>query len=124
MQRPRSVSPFPSLLKVLTVATFRVFFSPLMTSWYAAFDLRFTNLILLQDLTKVESGRETMFNEPFDLSTVIVEATNLYKHEAERKGLDFEVDLAGELHMVVGDSSKVKTVVANLTANARKEPFF
>jgi signal transduction histidine kinase len=82
------------------------------------------NLTLHQDLTRVESGHETMFNEPFDLSTVITEATSLYKHEAQRKGLDFEVDLAGDLRMVVGDSSKVRTVVANLTANARKEPSF
>jgi signal transduction histidine kinase len=65
-----------------------------------------------------------MFNEPFDLRTVIMEATNLYKHEAQRKGLDFEVDLAGDLRMVVGDSSKVRTVVANITANARKKPSF
>jgi signal transduction histidine kinase len=55
---------------------------------------------------------------------VIIEATNLYKYEAQRKGLDFEVDLAGDLRMVIGDSSKVRTVVANLTANARKESPF
>jgi signal transduction histidine kinase len=83
----------------------------------------FSNL-LLQDLTRVESGHETTFNEPFDLPSVIMEATNLYKHEAQRKGLDFEVDLAGDPRMVVGDSSKVRTLVANLTANARKEPLF
>lgn len=81
-------------------------------------------LTLHQDLTRVESGHETMFNEPFDLPTVIMEATNLYKNEAQRKSLDFEVDLARDLRMVVGDSSKVRTVVANLTANARKELSF
>jgi len=55
---------------------------------------------------------------------VITEATNLYKYEAERKGLHFEIDLAIDLRMVVGDSSKIRTVVANLTANARKKlPF-
>jgi hypothetical protein len=53
-----------------------------------------------------------------------MEATNLYKYEAQRNGLDFEVDLAGDLGMVVGDSSKIRTVVANLTANARKESPF
>jgi hypothetical protein len=71
-----------------------------------------------------------MFNEPFDLQSIIMEATNLYKYEAERKGLAFELDLSGSPRMVVGDSSKIKTVVANLTANARKRlltlnlPFF
>lgn len=62
------------------------------------------------------------FNEPFDLPSVITEGTNLYKYEAQRKGLKFEVDLAADLPMVIGDLSKIRTVVANLTANACKEP--
>lgn len=53
-----------------------------------------------------------------------MEATNLYKYEAQRKGFDSKVDLAGDLGMVVRDSSKVGTVVANLTTNARKEHLF
>ncbi|KAI0293841.1 hypothetical protein B0F90DRAFT_1760492 [Multifurca ochricompacta] len=74
----------------------------------------------LLDLTRLESGHETTSNEPFDLPSVITEATNLYKHEAQRKGLDFELNLSDNPHMVVGDSSKVRTVVANITANALK----
>ena len=77
---------------------------------------------MLQDLTRVESGHETTFNEPFNLPSVITEATDLYKYEAQRKGLHFEIDLACDLRMVVGDANKVRTVVANLTANARKRP--
>ena len=65
-----------------------------------------------------------MFNEHFDLPTVIMEATDLYKHEARCKALKFEVNLAGDLRMIVGDLSKVRTVVANLMANARKETSF
>jgi len=65
-----------------------------------------------------------MFNEPFDLLMVIMEATALYQHEAQRKALKFEVNLAGDLRMIVGDLSKVRTVVANLMANARKETSF
>ena len=65
-----------------------------------------------------------MFNKPFDLPTVLIEATSLYKHETQQKGLDFEVDLARDLCMVVRDLSKVRIIVADLTANSRKEPSF
>lgn len=74
-------------------------------------------------MTRAESGHQTTFHEPFDLPSVIIEATDLYKHEAKRNGLDFELNLAGDPRMIIGDSSKVRTVVANLTANARKRPF-
>jgi hypothetical protein len=73
---------------------------------------------------RVESGHETTFNELFDLPPVISEATTLYKYEAQCKGLRFEIYLACDLRMVFGDSSKVRAVVANLAANARKTPPF
>ncbi|KAI0250553.1 hypothetical protein BJV78DRAFT_1283165 [Lactifluus subvellereus] len=55
---------------------------------------------------------------PFGLQSIIMEAMGLYKHEAQRKDLDFELDLSGSQRIVVGDSSKIKTVVVDLTANA------
>ena len=121
-----------SLIAVMT--TRRVCSSPSTIFLYVGlvvhFRLYYSFRDPFQDLTKLESGNETMFNEPFDLQSIIMEATNLYKYEAERKGLDFELDLSSSPRMVVGDSSKIKTVVANLTANARKRlltpqpPFF
>ena len=72
-----------------------------------------------QDLTHLESGHETSFNEPFDLCKTIEGATNLYKQEALRRDLSFKVDLTNSPKMVVGDCNKIRTVVANLTANAR-----
>ncbi|VDB85582.1 unnamed protein product [Peniophora sp. CBMAI 1063] len=74
----------------------------------------------LLDLTRLESGNETSFNEPFDLPNTIADATNLYRTEAQRRGLKFELDTAGAPHIVVGDPSKIRTVVANLTANSLK----
>jgi hypothetical protein len=53
-----------------------------------------------------------MFNEPFDRrgdEPVQARGTN---------GLGFEVDLAGDLRMIVGVSSRVRMVVTNLTASA------
>ena len=68
----------------------------------------------------MESGNETSFNEPFDLHQVIEEATHLYRNEAGRRGLHFNLDLRNCPKQVVGDSRKIRTVVANLTANACK----
>ena len=125
MRRPRSVhfiSDMPYIF--LTVTTRRVCSSQSMISWYVGTDncLGSSGSPRLQDLTRVESGHETTFNELFDLPSVITEAINLYKYEAQRKGLKFEVDLGGDLPMVIGDLRKIRTVVANLTANSCKKP--
>ncbi|KZT67110.1 histidine kinase [Daedalea quercina L-15889] len=74
----------------------------------------------LLDLTRLESGNETFFNEVFDLHRAIDDAVVLYKNEASRRGLVFSVDLSNSPRFVVGDSRKIRTVVANLTANALK----
>ncbi|KDQ11477.1 hypothetical protein BOTBODRAFT_35351 [Botryobasidium botryosum FD-172 SS1] len=74
----------------------------------------------LLDLTRLESGGETSFNEPFDLPSTIEEAVNLYRIEASRRRLLFETDTTHSPRMVVGDAKKIRTVVANLTANAVK----
>ena len=36
---------------------------------------------ILQDLTRLESGHETSFNEPFDLHSAIVDAVTLYRYD-------------------------------------------
>lgn len=73
----------------------------------------------LLDLTRLESGHETSFNEPFDLPSVVREATLVYRNEAARRGLYFNVDISACPQTVIGDARKIRTVVANLTANAR-----
>ena len=75
---------------------------------------------LQQDLTRLESGGETSFSEPFNLHTIVHEATMVYRNEAARRGLHFEVDVSKCPEYVVGDAKKIRTVVANLTANARE----
>lgn len=73
----------------------------------------------LLDLTRLESGQDTSFSEPFDLHRVIEEATHIYRNEARRRNLGFAFEVSGP-RVVVGDSRKIRTVVANLTANACK----
>ncbi|KAF9462987.1 Tco3, phytochrome related signal transduction histidine kinase, partial [Collybia nuda] len=74
----------------------------------------------LLDLTRLESGNETSFNERFDLHFAIGEATHLYKKEAERRGILFRLELQGSPRSVIGDAKKIRTVVQNLTANSLK----
>ncbi|KAF7299237.1 ATP-binding cassette transporter [Mycena indigotica] len=74
----------------------------------------------LLDLTRLESGNETSFNEPFDLQFTIEDATHLYRKEAQRRNLDFRLDLDQSPKTVVGDAKKIRTVVQNLTANSLK----
>ncbi|TFK40714.1 hypothetical protein BDQ12DRAFT_697388 [Crucibulum laeve] len=74
----------------------------------------------LLDLTRLESGNETSFNEPFDLHFAIEDATLLYRKEAERRDIKFNLELNDSPITVVGDAKKIRTVVQNLTANALK----
>ncbi|KAJ6584688.1 hypothetical protein B0H19DRAFT_926655 [Mycena capillaripes] len=74
----------------------------------------------LLDLTRLESGNETSFNEPFDLQDAIEDATHLYRKEAQRRNILFKMELEQSPKTVVGDAKKIRTVVQNLTANALK----
>ncbi|KIJ54813.1 hypothetical protein M422DRAFT_152482 [Sphaerobolus stellatus SS14] len=74
----------------------------------------------LLDLTRLESGNETSFNEPFDLHATVDEAVHLYRIEANRRGLAFEVNNTDSPRFVVGDAKKIRTVLGNLVANAIK----
>ncbi|KAK7056633.1 hypothetical protein VNI00_002350 [Paramarasmius palmivorus] len=88
-------------------------------SYNASKSLLFTINDLL-DLTRLESGNETSFNEPFDLRHAIEDSTYLYRKEAARRKLSFKLETENAPKMVIGDARKIKTVVQNLTANALK----
>jgi len=75
----------------------------------------------LLDLTRIETGNETAFNDPFDLRMAVQDAIRLYENEAKRRNLDFRVEISDELpKTVIGDARKIKTVIANLVANSVK----
>jgi signal transduction histidine kinase len=72
-----------------------------------------------QDLTRLESGQETSFKEPFNLKDAIEDATHLYRKEAQRRNITFKMELEQSPKTIVGDAKKIRTVVQNLTANSR-----
>ncbi|KAJ3813329.1 hypothetical protein F5876DRAFT_35338 [Lentinula aff. lateritia] len=91
----------------------------LSRSHAASKNLLFTINDLL-DLTRLESGNEMAFNEPFDLAENIQDAISIYRSEANRRHIRFEVDVDQCPSLVIGDRRKIRTVVQNLTANALK----
>ncbi|TYJ55054.1 hypothetical protein B9479_004278 [Cryptococcus floricola] len=75
----------------------------------------------LLDLTRIETGNETAFNDPFDLRQSISEAVRLYETELIRRGIDFRVKFGDGLpQFVIGDARKIRTVISNLVANSVK----
>ncbi|KAJ7175413.1 phytochrome-like protein [Mycena filopes] len=74
----------------------------------------------LLDLSRLERGNETSNNEPFNLRDLIVDATHLYRKEAKRRNIAFNLELENSPRTVVGDAKKIRTVVQNLTDNAVK----
>ncbi|KAK6520990.1 Light-sensor Protein kinase [Arthrobotrys conoides] len=73
----------------------------------------------LLDLTRTEEGHNLIKFEVFDLSSTVREATDAFKSDAARKGIDFEViEYPGLPQFIKGDQSKLRQAVANLAANA------
>ena len=73
----------------------------------------------LLDLTKTEEGGELVKDEVFDLTATLLEATDMFKGDARRKGIEYEVlDLPGLPNAVIGDQRRVRQAISNVTANA------
>ncbi|KAG8886222.1 Light-sensor Protein kinase [Tulasnella sp. 331] len=64
--------------------------------------------------------KASKFNDRFDLQTLIEETVAPYEKDAARKGVDFFLNVERSPRAVLGDSRKISSVVANLTANAVK----
>jgi signal transduction histidine kinase len=73
----------------------------------------------LLDLTKTGEGQELIKDGVFDLPGTVHEATDSFKRDAKRKGLEYEVvEHLGCLNFVHGDQRRIRQAVANIIANA------
>lgn len=73
----------------------------------------------LLDLTKTEEGQDLIKDEVFDLHETINEATESFRGDAKRKGLEFGVvEHPGLPTHVYGDQRRVRQAISNITANA------
>ncbi len=73
------------------------------------------------DLSRIDMGREEVFEENFDLNGLIDTLSMYYKKEADKKHLDFVVDKDKYLpRYLVGDVRKINQILMNLLSNAIK----
>ncbi|EME89523.1 histidine kinase A [Pseudocercospora fijiensis CIRAD86] len=73
----------------------------------------------LLDLTKTEEGGELVKDEVFDLSATLYEATDMFKGDARRKNIYYEInDHPGLPKQVIGDQRRIRQAISNVTANA------
>ncbi len=73
------------------------------------------------DFSKIEAGKLENDEHKFDLKELLDDQILLFKPSAEEKKLALNLQLAGEIeHYVIGDSAKLKQILANLLSNAIK----
>ncbi|KAK0851566.1 hypothetical protein LTS02_012722 [Friedmanniomyces endolithicus] len=73
----------------------------------------------LLDLTKTEQGGELNKDEIFDLKSTFLEAADMFRGDAKRKGIAYEVvDRLGLPGQVIGDQRRVRQAISNIAANA------
>ncbi len=73
------------------------------------------------DMSKIESGRIEIVNEPFSLQLFVESLSAVYYPQAQAKNIDYNAVLVGDVHEeLVGDSLRFNQIVTNLLANALK----
>ena len=73
------------------------------------------------DVSKLEAGGVELDPRPFDLRQMIGRTADFLRQEATAKGLDFRVELAGDLpRAVAGDDVRLRQILLNLLSNAVK----
>ncbi|HUB12130.1 MAG TPA: HAMP domain-containing protein [Acetobacteraceae bacterium] len=72
------------------------------------------------DLSKIESGTVSVEAEEISFSTLTETVTRPFRHEAESRGLFFDVQVDPTLRTIVTDSKRLQQVLKNLLSNAFK----
>ena len=75
----------------------------------------------LIDVSRIESGHLVLERVPFDLPQLLASTAEIFRHQAEAKGLVLDVALADDLpQTVVSDPARLRQVLFNLLSNAVK----
>lgn len=73
------------------------------------------------DFAKIEAAELELNEEPFDLCGLLCDVLKVHGVLADRKGIDFLLDVRTEVpRRVVGDPDRLRQIVANLVSNAIK----
>ncbi len=81
--------------------------------------LRLINEVL--DMSRIESGKLVLVNEPFRLADLVHEIFIVIRPQAEKKNIGFHLELGDILHEeLVGDRMRIQQIYINLLSNAIK----
>lgn len=73
------------------------------------------------DFSRIESGKMKLQIEPFDFAAAFESSLSLFRREAEKKGLSFEVRVGEGLpDRMLGDDARVRQILFNIVGNALK----
>ncbi|MGQ0644324.1 MAG: ATP-binding protein [Elusimicrobiota bacterium] len=73
------------------------------------------------DFSKLEAGKMALARETFSLARLVRETAEIFRLEAERKGITLRVSVGEGLESTLeGDPSRLRQVVMNILANALK----
>ncbi|MEN8172292.1 MAG: GAF domain-containing sensor histidine kinase [Chloroflexota bacterium] len=72
------------------------------------------------DIARLESGRDQLQSQEFDLLKVLNSCAVLILDQAQQNNLSFDVFVPAQLPMTRGDSDRIKQAVLNLLSNAIK----
>ena len=73
------------------------------------------------DMAKIEAGKMTLREAPFDAAEVLADVARLFHARALEKGIQLRVATpAGTPVLVTGDALRIRQILANLTSNAIK----
>jgi CheY-like chemotaxis protein len=72
------------------------------------------------DLSKIESGTVSVDAEEISFANLTETVTRPFRHEAESRGLSFDVQVEPPLRTIITDSKRLQQVLKNLLSNAFK----
>jgi PAS domain S-box-containing protein len=72
------------------------------------------------DFARLEAGKISIDNEPFQLRALISETVHAHENKAREKGLELHLDFEDMPDNVTGDAGRIRQVIHNLIENAIK----
>ncbi|MDO6749937.1 sensor histidine kinase, partial [Gilvimarinus sp. 1_MG-2023] len=75
----------------------------------------------LLDISRIEAGRLEIHRDEFDLHRLLVELVDMFRLQAEDKGVRFDYQLCPYLPQIVrSDEKHLRQILINLLSNAVK----
>jgi signal transduction histidine kinase/ActR/RegA family two-component response regulator len=74
----------------------------------------------LLDMSRIESGKLSIYVQPTDLNVAVQGAIESLRNEARQRGVNLETNIASDETMVLADPARLEQIITNLLTNAIK----